>query len=98
VIPAIASADRRPAANQLDRGAIDVAVAHLATPKIARIVGDEDEIAGAGVVQDAPILPAGLAEVGDVVSFTAGSAGDGNQVDAQAGAADQPRSGPCTPA
>jgi hypothetical protein len=46
-------------------------------PKIARIVGDEDEIA---VGSDVPTFLAGLADVG----VMAGSAGDGNGVDAQA--------------
>lgn len=53
-------------------------------PEIARLVGDEDEIARAGVARDIPVLPARAADMRDVAGFMAGLPGDGDQVDAEA--------------
>jgi hypothetical protein len=56
----------------------------LETLEIARVVGDEDKIAVAGVAHDVPVFPAGLADVCDVLGVMAGLPGDGNQVDGEA--------------
>ena len=53
-------------------------------PEVARVVGNEDEIAFAGVARDIPVLPASPADMRDVSGFMAGLPGDGNQVDAEA--------------
>jgi hypothetical protein len=53
-------------------------------PEIARVVGDEDEIALAGIADDAPIFPAGPADMDDVLGHMAGFPGDSDQVDAEA--------------
>ena len=53
-------------------------------PEIARVVGDEDKIAVAGVAHDIPVLPARAADMGDVAGFMAGFSGDGDQVDGEA--------------
>jgi hypothetical protein len=53
-------------------------------PEIARVVGDEHKIVVAGVGNDIPILPAGTADMRDVLRFMAGFPGDGDQVDAEA--------------
>jgi hypothetical protein len=42
------------------------------TPKVARIIGDKDEIAVARASRDIPVLPAGFADAGNVMSFMAG--------------------------
>jgi hypothetical protein len=47
-------------------------------PKVARIIGDQDEIAVTRVSCDIPVLPAGFANAGNVMSFMAGPPGDGN--------------------
>ena len=54
------------------------------TPKVARIVGDQDEIAVARVSRDIPVLPGGFADTGNVMSFMAGPPCDGDQVDSEA--------------
>ncbi|HEY3911694.1 MAG TPA: hypothetical protein VGM07_17670 [Stellaceae bacterium] len=56
----------------------------VTTPKVARIIGDRDEIAVARVSHDIPVLPAGFADAGNVMSFMAGPPGDGNQIDGEA--------------
>jgi hypothetical protein len=53
-------------------------------PKIARVVGDEDKIAVAGVARDIPVLPARAANMRDVSGFKAALLGDGDQADAEA--------------
>jgi len=53
-------------------------------PEIARVVGDEDKISVAGIAHDIPILPAGAADMRDVLGFMAGFPGDGDQVNAEA--------------
>ena len=53
-------------------------------PEIARVVGDEDKIAVARVAHDIPVLPAGAADMRNVLGFMAGFPGDGDQVDAEA--------------
>ena len=53
-------------------------------PEIARVVGDEDEIAVAGVARDIPVLPARAADMRDMLGFMAALPGDGDQVDAEA--------------
>ncbi len=53
-------------------------------PEVARIVGDEDEIAVAGAAQDIPVLPAGPADMCDVSGFMTRFAGNSDQVDAEA--------------
>ena len=55
----------------------------IEAPEIARIVGDEDKIAIAGVARDVPVFPAGLADMRDVLGVMAGLPGNGNQVDAE---------------
>lgn len=54
------------------------------TPKVARVVGDQNEIAVARVSRDIPVLPAGFADTGNVMSFMAGLPGNGNQIDGEA--------------
>ncbi len=49
-------------------------------PEIARVVGDEDKIAVAGVAHDIPVLRAHAADMGHVPGFMAGIPGDGDQV------------------
>jgi len=51
--------------------------------EVARIVGDEDKIAVAGVAHDVPVFPAGLADMRDVLGLMASLPGDGDQVDAK---------------
>ena len=53
-------------------------------PEIAGVVGDKGEIAVGGVARDIPVLPAGPADMGDVLRFMAGLPGDGDQVEAEA--------------
>jgi len=53
------------------------------TPVVARIVGDQDEIAVAGIARDIPVLPAGFANMRNVMGFMAGLSGYGNQVDGE---------------
>jgi len=53
------------------------------TPEVARIVGDQDEIAVAGIARDIPVLPAGFANMRNVMGFMAGLSGYGNQVDGE---------------
>ena len=48
------------------------------------IVGDQNEIAVARVSRDIPVLPAGFADAGNVMSFMSRLPGDGNQVDGEA--------------
>jgi hypothetical protein len=52
--------------------------------KIAGVVGDEDEIAVTGVPRDIPVLPAGVADMRDMLGLVASFPGDSNQVDAEA--------------
>jgi hypothetical protein len=52
--------------------------------EIARVVGDEDEIAVARVAHDIPVFPARAADMGHVLGFMAGYPGNGDQVDAEA--------------
>ena len=52
--------------------------------EVARVIGDEDELALAGVARDVPILSPGAADMRDVAGFMAGLPGDGNQVDREA--------------
>lgn len=47
--------------------------------EIARIIGHEDEISGARVAHDIPVLPASAADMRDVLGFMAGFPGDGDQ-------------------
>jgi hypothetical protein len=53
-------------------------------PKVARVVGDQDEAVVAGVAHHVPIFPARPADVGDVVCLMAGLSGDSNQPNAEA--------------
>jgi hypothetical protein len=53
-------------------------------PEIARVVGDEDKIAHAGVADDVPVFPAGAGHMREVLGFIAGLPGDSDQVDADA--------------
>ena len=53
-------------------------------PEVARVVGNEDEIALSGIADDVPVFPAGPADTGDVLGFMAGYPGDSDQVDAEA--------------
>jgi hypothetical protein len=53
-------------------------------PKVARVVGDENEVAVARVAHDVPIFPASPADVRDVVRLMAGLSGNGNQINAEA--------------
>jgi hypothetical protein len=55
----------------------------IETPKIARVVGDEDEVAVACVADDVPVFPPGLADMRDMLGVMARLPGDGNQVDAE---------------
>src|ERR1700756_4583387 len=52
--------------------------------EIARVVGDEDEIAVARVAHDIPVFPARAADMSHVLGFMAGYPGNGDQVDAEA--------------
>lgn len=52
--------------------------------EIAGIVGNENEIALAGVARDIPVFPAGPADMGNMPRVMAGLPGDGNQVEAKA--------------
>jgi hypothetical protein len=54
------------------------------TPEIARVVGDEYEVAVAGVTHYVPVFPTGSADVCDVVGVMAGLSGNSNQVNAEA--------------
>ena len=53
-------------------------------PEVTRVVGDEDEIALAGVAHDIPVLPAGPTDMRDAPGFMAGFPGDFDEVDAEA--------------
>ena len=52
--------------------------------EVARVVGDEDKIAVAGVAHDVPVFPAGLADMCDVLGVMAGLPDDGDQVETEA--------------
>jgi hypothetical protein len=52
-------------------------------PEITGVVGDEHEIAITCVAHDIPVIPAGAADMRDVLRFMAGFPGDGDQVDAE---------------
>ena len=56
----------------------------IETAEIAGVVGDEDKIAVAGVAHDIPVLPAGAADMRDMLRLMAGLPGDGDQVDGEA--------------
>jgi hypothetical protein len=47
-------------------------------PEIARVVGDEDEVAVARIAHDIPVLPAGAADMRDVLGFMAAFPGNGD--------------------
>jgi hypothetical protein len=47
-------------------------------PEVARVVGNEDEIALSGIADDIPVFPAGPADTGDVLGFMAGYPRDRN--------------------
>ena len=53
-------------------------------PEIARVVGDEDEIAFAGVARNIPVLPASPANARDMSGFMAGFPGYSDKVDGEA--------------
>jgi hypothetical protein len=56
----------------------------IKTPKVARVVGDENKVAGARVAHHVPVFPASPADVRDVVRLVAGLSGNGNQINAEA--------------
>ena len=53
-------------------------------PKVAGVVGDQDEIVFGGMACDVPIFPAGFADPGDVLSVMAGGVGDRDQIGGEA--------------
>ena len=59
-------------------------------PEVARVVGNEDEIALSGIADDIPVFPAGPPDTGDVLGFMAGYPRDSDQVDAEAFVAQKP--------
>jgi hypothetical protein len=56
----------------------------IETAEVARVVGDEDKVAVAGIAHDVPVFPALLADMRDVLGVMTRPPGDGNQVDAEA--------------
>jgi hypothetical protein len=56
----------------------------IKTSKVARVVGDQSEVAVAGVAHNVPVFPTSPADVRDVVGLMAGLSGHSNQMNAEA--------------